>query len=519
MGGRTATLCAGRCSAGPALALALGLVAGWCGSRAWASPGVDLDDPAYLELAHLRASGTLSPYLGGLRPLTEARVQALRRAAGLAPDPAMLPERASGPWLTPIRHLRMRGALVRDHLRPYSTDDHPRDVAGGVAISCEHQQGRACGPGAGFEWELDSAAGHGTWLAAATRVRVVAGSSAYQPDVALDRAHASAELGPVALLVGRDVLVLGPSARTQALWGDHVAALDQVRVSTAHPVPLLGAGGSILRASALYFAGRLRDPQNFDGAMIDGARIQLDLWDTAEIGATQLIQFGGDGAPDYSFGDFLLEHVQHNAEAGEFANHRLSIDVAVTMPSLAGLRAYYELAAEDLRDELASALRRDSDHVLGVEIDSLARHAGLLVELTSTGVRSHEHQLFSTGTTSAGRIAGNPLGPSSLAAFAGLRVDLGATRMWAWVELARQSNDIYSFGTGEIVRTQDLPEEWRTRAGARAALPLSRELRLDTRAVIERVTTTDFVPDRLRWNAAAVATATWTPRWRLARAR
>jgi hypothetical protein len=449
-----------------------------------------------------------------VRPLTEARIRALRRAAGLPPDVRLLSDEGRRVWLAPLRRLSMRGAVARDHLRPYSTDEHPRDLAGGVAITCEHQQGRGCGDGAGLELEVDSAAGYGPWLAVASRVRVGAGTGDRDTDVELDRAYASAELGPVMIVAGRDALVLGPSARTQALWGDHVAAIDQIRLSTAHPVAI--GDGSILRVSALFFLGRLADPQRFDGALVDGTRVQADLWDTVEIGLTHLIQLGGDGAPDFSVGDYLLEHVQHNAEAGEFANHRLSGDVAVTVPA-AGLRIYYELAAEDLRDEIGSMLRRDADHVLGAEMDDVVSGVALLVELTSTGVRSHEHQLFTTGTTSGGRVAGNPLGPGTLSAFAGARLDVGTMRVSPWIEIARQSNDIYSFGTGDIVRTDDLPEEWRLRGGARAGLDVVRDVRLELRVLAERVTTADFIPGSERWNAAAEVSATWTPQWRLSR--
>jgi hypothetical protein len=155
--------------------------------------------------------------------------------------------------------------------------------------------------------------------------------------------------------------------------------------------------------------------------------------------------------------------------------------------------------------------------VLGVEIDRLAEQVGMLVELTSTGVRSHEHEIFTTGLTHGGRIAGNPLGPSSLAAWVGLRFAVRGAELRPWLELARQSNDRYLFGTGDIVRTEDLPEEWRTRAGARAGWDLTRDVRLELRASAERVTTADFVPDRTRWNASFDAIATWRPDWRLAR--
>jgi hypothetical protein len=335
--------------------------------------------------------------------------------------------------------------------------------------------------------------------------------------MALDRAYARAEIGPLAVLVGRDVVVLGPSARTQSVWGDHAGPLDQVRVSTARPLALVGAGGSVLRVSALFFLGRLRDPQRFHGALVDGTRLQADLWDAVELGLSHLIQIGGNGAPDFSFGDYLLEHTRHNPESGDFANHRLAADVAVSLPRVAGLRIYYEVASEDLRDDVLGMLRYDADHVLGVELDRLASAVGLLLELTRTGVRSHEHHLFTTGMTNAGRIAGAPLGPDSRAVFAGARFDLAdRVTLSPWLELARQSADYYHFPfpSGEIERTQDLPDEWRARAGVRWSMQLSSHLRLEARAMSERVTTADFIPARIRWNAAVEAAVVWTPAWR-----
>jgi hypothetical protein len=196
----------------------------------------------------------------------------------------------------------------------------------------------------------------------------------------------------------------------------------------------------------------------------------------------------------------------------------LSGDLAVSLPDLAGLRVYYEGAADDLRDEVWSMLRRDADHVLGVEIDRLAPRVALHVELTVTGVRSHEHPLFPAGVTNGGRVAGDPLGPSSSAAFAGVRIELDREAfLWPWLEFVQQSSDVFAYGGGDIERTQDLPDERRARAGARASFPLMPTLRLELRGLAERVTTSDFVPGRTRWNAAAEATATWTPGWRVSR--
>jgi hypothetical protein len=209
-----------------------------------------------------------------------------------------------------------------------------------------------------------------------------------------------------------------------------------------------------------------------------------------------------------------VRHKAGEPSALGFASNRLAADVALTVPSARGLRVVYQIATEDLRDELGSMLRRDADHVISVQVDRVAPAVGLLVELTRTGVRSHEHQLFTTGTTNAGRIAGVPLGPSSTAAFVGVNARVGPLELDPWLELVSQPGDLFRFGTGPIVRTEDLPDEGRIRGGIDAALAPATNLRGEVRMLAERVTTSDFVPGRTRWNAALEIAVVWTPAWR-----
>src|SRR5688500_11125815 len=115
---------------------------------AGASPNLSLDDPIYQQLAALRALGRLPAYLGGWRPLSEARAHRLLLTAGSASG--LDPVTGARWWVSPLRRVAGRLSLVRDEDRPYSTATRPRDVAGFVAVSCEHQEGRPCGAGAGW---------------------------------------------------------------------------------------------------------------------------------------------------------------------------------------------------------------------------------------------------------------------------------------------------------------------------------------------------------------------------------
>ena len=87
------------------------------------------------------------------------------------------------------------------------------------------------------------------------------GTDAYDTGVDVDRLYVNGELGIAAIEVGRDMIALGPSSRTQVGWGDNAPPLDHVRISTARPLVIDGH----LRGSLVYVLGRLRAPQTYPG--------------------------------------------------------------------------------------------------------------------------------------------------------------------------------------------------------------------------------------------------------------
>src|SRR5437762_2915752 len=123
-------------------------------STARASPTVPLDDPIYERLAILRAQGRLALYLGGIRPLTEYDAQRLLVEAGEPEDSRLQLLSRKGLWFTAARRAIARVSLFSDEERPYSTPDRMVGMVGGVALSCEHQEGRPCGQGGGALLEL-----------------------------------------------------------------------------------------------------------------------------------------------------------------------------------------------------------------------------------------------------------------------------------------------------------------------------------------------------------------------------
>lgn len=477
-------------------------------SAAHASPNVALEDPVYDELARLRATGRLAAYVGGFRPLTAARVERLLAAAGEPVDDP-IPE---GWWVGPIDQWAVRASLVGEHARSYSTSIRPRDLIGAIALSCDHHQGRPCGDGAGIATELDASAGYGTWVSAAVRMRAHTGTADYADGIELDRGYATAELGPAAIELGRDVVVLGPAAHTHHGWGDNAPPLDHVRVATARPFPL----NRWLRGTIVYVLGRLRDPQTFSGNLVSIARGQLDIADRVELGMHQELQVRGDGAPQLGVWGFVLEHFARSdpsATATDSSNRRVGFDIAARLGTA---RLYYTLVFEDWRKHFIDAVHYDADHVLGIELAALGRNA-LVVEVARTGVRSYEHSPRRTGLTNAGRIAGDPLGPDTQSVFVGGRIAFGDRAVQPWLQLARLSSDTYDLVPyGPIHRVTTGVAELRLRTGAKLRIPLTRELRVEPEVVFERVGSAGFDPTARRNNVGVTATVSWQPRVRRA---
>jgi hypothetical protein len=272
--------------------------------------------------------------------------------------------------------------------RDYSLAVRPRDIAGSLALSCQNRAGEPCGGGAGGFTNLDSGAGYGSVISLFTRLRLVAGTEAYEPDFSVDRIRLRGTAGPITADVGRDVLRLGPSQRTQLGWGTNAPPVDRVHVFTSRPLELTSA----LRLEGDYALARLRAPQTYPGNLVSITHGQVDIGDDVELGIVQLLQMGGEGAPHLGVWDFLAEHVRRgdkSASSTDSSNRRFGGDAAVRVPSLYKARIYYQLIFEDIRKaRFIDALRYDADHLFGIEAEPAG--VGVVVEWQQTGVRSQE---------------------------------------------------------------------------------------------------------------------------------
>ena len=458
-------------------------------SISFATADVPLDDPVYLQLYRLQDRGLIpvAP-LSGLLPLTESRVQTLLLSAKQPLNGFLLPPNVAGLWIRPATRLSSRLDFNDSLARAYSVPARPRGLAGTVDLACEHQEGRPCGSGALGLMELDSSMGYGSWISAFSRLSSNV-SSDESAAVKVDRLYGNLELGPTEFSVGRNILSIGPGRRTQLIWGSQPPPLTHIGLS----VGSIDLDPIRVKLGGAYFVGRLDSPQRFRGNLVTVSRAYLQIADRLSLGISNLMLLGGDGAPSFTFGQFIEEHLHRTGQwpGTGISDRRVAGDLTLQVPSLKST-FYVEVAFEDSRKQFASALAYDTDYLVGWAASSLGRNGtyGFLIEFSRTGVRSQEHDTFATGTTSGARTLGSALGPEATSVYVSPRWDISklAVSVSPWSEVVRIGSDLYDFPENAAIRRRASGlAEVRLRAGLKLLGNLTDALRFEAGGFTERV--------------------------------
>ena len=465
------------------------------------APNLPADDPDWDSLRDAIAVGKAADPRGGVQWVSEREVP-----GALSPP--------DGVWLDPLHRLTLHLQAADEHDRPYSLPVRPRGLVGFIGLSCEYQEGRPCGDGIGGAIAWDFTAGFGNLLTLFTRVRASAGTDVFASEVALDRAYLKFESGPFLFQIGRDALALGPSVRSSLMVSWNAVPQDGLRLQL-RPVALPFAPD--VRVSLFYFLDRLRDPQRFNGTLLDCLRAQIDFGQRVQLGGSRLLELGGDGAPDYGgFWGFILEHFgrTHEGVGATAENNRLSFDLSMRFPELAGARVYYEIAFEDTRKEFFNSLQYDADHLLGLEIRALrvGPWRRLFIELEHTGWVSQEHSVFTAGMTNAGRTMGSALGPDGTSLWIRGDLEFGAVQVSPWLEWLKFVSDQYDTDeTRGVFVTATGPREQRQRLGVEVQVQMSTSFWAKAAAFGERIGNADFAVGSTSYSGGATVTLAWRP--------
>ncbi len=258
----------------------------------------------------------------------------------------------------------------------------------------------------------------------------------------LHRAYARAVLYNAALSVGAE----------EQRWGQ--SPFGSLFISgTALPLPAisLGTDTSVIlpwwfrhagRTRATIFLATLGGDQVPSYARLAGWQVSVQPWSRFELGVAVLAQTGGDGGPEATFLQRVVDLLPViDALAPQHADLQISNKLAggnlrLRFPELSGLDVYYELQVDDFDGRrLRSSMVDDAAHLLGLGLPVPLR-GGLLAlraEWHRTSLRLYEHAQFRSGVTHRERLIGSPLGPHAAAGY--------LSAQWRWspirsVELA-----------------------------------------------------------------------------------
>ncbi len=411
-------------------------------------------------------------------------------------------------WVNPIERVLATLSADDESARPYSTPAQERDIAGAISLSCEHREGDPCGDGLNGFVDVDTRAGYGTIVSGSLRLRGQLGSST-RDGFRVNRAHLDLAYWYAAAKVGRDTIVLGPSARTQISWGDNAPPIDHVAVGTAKPIPF----GSHVGATGTYAIGRLRGPQTYHHSIATIGRGELHIEKNVDLGIVHLLQVEGEGAPDLSVWEFIQEHFHRKdltASATDSSNRRFGGDISVRLPALQ-TRLYYSLVFEDIRKaRWMDAIRYDADHLIGFE----HHRPGLVVvgEYQQTGFRSQTHNVRASGFTNGGYPVGSPLGPDAASEYVSARFLRDRYSVAPWLEYVQVREDEYIQVTkGPITQKTRGHREFRYRVGVDARVAIRKDMFAEGELRLERVTNFAFVPGDDRTNVGITASIVWYP--------
>jgi hypothetical protein len=420
-------------------------------------------------------------------------------------------------WIEPISNLSVTASVFDEHARSYSTALRPRDlVVGGIALSCEHNEGMPCGNGSLSYGLLESRAGFTRWLELSTRLRAQLGTE-IDNTLLVERAHLDLNVDKLGFQIGRDTLRIGPQARTAMSWGDNAPPLDMFRAKTLRAIAI----GPAVGVNLDLLAGRLRNPQRYPDALVTIGRIELEVHKSTRIGLVQLLALGGEGAAELSVWDFIAEHLRRKDLSGtetDSSNRRFGGDIETCVQELGTTCLYYALVFEDIRKaRFVDAVRYDADHLIGANV-RIADTSSVVIEYQQTGVRSQEHIQRTSGFTNGGFLVGSPLGPDAKSIYGAVELNWKLLLLRPWLEAAVLESATYEFvDHGPITPKAEGPNETRLRGGISSRRTLGSGVWLEAQILIEHVNNFAFESGVEQNNGGARLTIGWSPGIRIER--
>jgi hypothetical protein len=357
-----------------------------------------------------------------------------------------------------------------------------------------------------------------SWLAFTARERA---DYAWAKDTALRRgdgefllASVRARFRNVAVEVGRTQLAWAQSTDEGLFIAADAPALDLISVAADEPFKLPGVLRRIGPTKATLFVADLGPSRVRSYSTLLGYKVSIQPSRRAELGATFLNHFGGEGGRESSFRDRLIDFLpfidifrRHNYTDSSRtldvdSDKLLGLDGRLHLGGLRGVVLTGELLIDDFDvHRVPKLLTGYGSQALGITLPRfLSPLLSLKVTAKHMGILTYTHSALSSGITTRDRLLGDELGPDAKAFGARLTWQPAAeVRFSLEGRSAIHSNAQYrTFYTDpentrfEVQKTSRTADELRDRIGAHLLVQTEAGPSFAARFVIERTRNFEF---------------------------
>ncbi len=322
--------------------------------------------------------------------------------------------------------------------------------------------------------------------------------------------------------VGRDNLFWGQGLNSGLLLSNNPRGLDMIKLSNDEPGFLPWVFKYMGANKVSFFFADLGPEQNFPNAYLVGYKWSLQPLSFFEIGASIVTQSGGDGSPEASFGERVIDTfpiVQiFSGPQVQVGNKLGGIDFRFRVPPARGLELFFEMVLDDTQSPFTNPkgfFDQDAGYVAGFYLPRVMNtgEVDLRFEFHRTGNRYYRHAQFTSGWTLNRYVMGDLLGPDSNGYYLTTSWDVDRNNLLTFhgaFELRR--DDIYMLDDipGErfdFIKIQENPDEHRYRGIVSWLFRVpDLPLQLQTNLGYEHVQNFNFVAGQSRNNFLGQAT-------------
>jgi hypothetical protein len=242
-------------------------------------------------------------------------------------------------------------------------------------------------------------------------------------DVKLIEGYGKLMLGNLEVEIGKDSMWWGPGYHGSMLMSNNAEPFKMVKLSNPTPISLPWIFRAFGPLKVVWFLTQLEEDRPVPKPNLTGMRINFKPLPAVELGVSRAIIFGGEGRPEYSFGDYCKAFFGRNESlSGQKENDQLAgFDASVLLPvdwlmPAKSVKLYIDWAGEDE----AGALPAKWGRLYGIKFFDIFKtgKTDLDIEYANDHVSGspdvfYTHGLFTPGYTYKDRTIGHFMGTDS----------------------------------------------------------------------------------------------------------